>query len=232
MKILRALKAMAPYLAVLITLLGIVNFFWVLRANEQYGGGALNGYVRNGHYYLAMHGTYTEVSRAIWENIRLHELGLWFGAPLVAVSFGYLMLGYVFPMVMGLRQGEVVEERVRAIQATGMLLASGTCSGSIGGVSLGGPLIYIEVYPGGITVRPFLNQPVAILKSEMRSIKRSGWSMVEIVCLSPDISGPIMVHAAPQSVLGAELDRLGSDLPSTTRRGSSAPRYTGPRPGL
>jgi hypothetical protein len=92
-------------LAVLITLLWVANFFWTLSLSAQYGGGALNGFVRDGHYYLGQHGAYIQVSQATWELIRLHELGIWLGAPLVIVSFGYLLFTVGFPRSMGAAPG-------------------------------------------------------------------------------------------------------------------------------
>ena len=114
MKIRPQLRAIVVGLAALITLLWVANFFWTLSLGAQYGGGALNGFVRDGHYYLGQHGGYTQVSQAIWEQIRLHELGIWLGVPFVVVGFSYLLFSLAFPAVMGLRQGGSAEERVQA----------------------------------------------------------------------------------------------------------------------
>lgn len=223
MRVSRALRAIAPYLAALITLLWIGNFIWVLGANAVYGGGALNGFVRDGHYYVGEHGSYTEVGQAIWERIRLHELGLWLGVPVFIASFGYLLFGSVFPAIIGLRHGGVVAERIQSIRTSGIRLASGTCSGNVGGVGYGGPFLFIEVFPGGITVRPFLQHPTAILRAELRGITVSRRRrMYTIVHASPDITSPIVLALSPHSELASTLGRLAQEL-------NPAAPYSSPR---
>jgi hypothetical protein len=194
------LKPLSLFLAVPVVLVGVANFAWVLGANNKYGGGALGGFVRNGHYYVGQHGGYTEVSRAIWEDIRVHELALFLGWPLVFGCFGYLLVGGIFPWIMGLRRGEVVAARVHAVRASGMVLAGARCKGSVAGVGLGFPAaIAIELYPAGLTVRVVLEPVVAILKEELTRIEvpkgRFG-RRVEITHRSSDIQSPIALNLA------------------------------------
>lgn len=47
-----------------------------------YGGDALNGKVEDGHYYLASHGRYTEVSQRFFEYSRIHALSAFIAIPL------------------------------------------------------------------------------------------------------------------------------------------------------
>ena len=214
MTIARAQRAIMVSLAALITILWAVNFLWTLSLSAQYGGGALNGVVRDGHYYLSQHGSYTEVSQAIWERIRLHEIGLWLGVPLVVVSFGYLLFTVAFPATMGLRQGATVKERVREVRASGERLAAKICAGSIAGVRLGGPFIFIEVFPAGLTARVLFNQSIAILKEELRSIRTLRWRRYEITYSSPDLlNSPIILALSQDSELASALDWLARDVP-------------------
>lgn len=213
-------RHIAVGLATLITLLWAINFLWTLSLSAQYGGSALNGFVRDGHYYLGQHGTYTQINQATWELIRLHELVVWLGAPLVVISFGYLLFSVGFPRVIGLRQGEIVAERVRSVRASGTRIIAKTCAGSIGRVGLGGPFIFIEVFPGGLTVRIFLNQPIAILKREMHS-NFPGLGMYVITHTSPDIASPVHLYYVQGSALAGALDQLTQSLPDDTRHHSS-----------
>jgi len=223
----RGVRAVAVGLAVLITLLWIGNFLWTLNLSAQYGGGALNGFVRDGRYYLGQHGAYTQVSQATWELLRLHELGIWLGAPLVVVSFGYLLFTVAFPATMGLRQGAAVDERVQAVRASGPRLAAKTCAGwiggvGLGGVDLGGPFLFVEVFPGGLTVRLIFKEPIAILKEEVRRIMPEWWRRYVIAHDSPDINSPVILSFVKGTALAAALDQLALDLPQTAR-------HSGPR---
>ena len=226
MTVRRGPRAIAVPLAIPITLLWAANFFWTLSLSAQYGGGALNGFVRDGHYYLGQHGTYTEVSQAIWERIRLHELGIWLGVPFVVVSFSYLLFSLAFPAVMGLRQGDIVAERVQTVRAYGTRLAAKTCAGSIGGVGLGGPFIFVEAFPGGLTVRLILKQPIAILKEEVRSIAPMRVTRYVITHTSPDIASPVILNFVQGSALANALDQLAQDFPQTAHHSLPRSRYS------
>jgi hypothetical protein len=199
-------------LAALITLLWGVNFLWTLSLSAQYGGGALNGFVRNGRYYHTQHGTYSEVGQAIWEQIRLHELGIWLGLPFVVVSFGYLLFTFAFPAVMGLRQGGEVNERVQAARASGERLAAGRCAGSIAGVSYGWPFLFVEVFPGGLTLRPFLQRPIVIRKDEVRRLTAK-WNRYGVTHTSPDVLSPVVLTVIFHRGLAAALEALARNLP-------------------
>ncbi len=219
MHIVRMLKPLSLCFAVLVVLVGAANFLWVLGANDKYGGGALNGFVRNGHYYLAQHGSYTEVSRAIWEDIRLHELALFLGWPLVFACFAYILLGGVFPRVMGLRRGEAVIERVRTVRASRVVLAQARCSGSVAGVSLGFPAaLAIELYPAGLTLRVLLEPTVAILKEELTNVELPKGRIsrrVEIAHRSPDVQSPLKLNISRTSDLAVALGQFVESAGST-----------------
>jgi hypothetical protein len=215
--ILRAARALLPYLLALISIAGWANFFWYIGENLQFDGSALGGVVRDGHYYLAQHGTYTEVSQAVWEHIRVHEMSLWLSMPGVFACFIFLLMGYVFPWVVGLRQGEIVAERVRDAQVPRMPLAAGWCIGNIGGVAYGFPSIGVQVFSEGITIRLFPRQPVAILKAELNRVERpkSRARWTEITHHSPDIVSPVKLYISPQSELAGALDRLAARADAT-----------------
>lgn len=212
MRIARVLKAVSLCIAALVVLIGAANFLWFMGENEKYGGSALDGYVRYDHYYLADHGSYTEVSRAIWEDIRLHELVFFLGWPLVLACLAYIVLGGVGPRMIGLRRGEAVIERVRAIRASGMLLARAHCMGNVAGLNLGLPgALTIELYPGGLTVRVMLEPTVAILREELTHVELPKWrygGRVEIVHRSPDIQSPLRLAISRSNDLAVALARF------------------------
>jgi hypothetical protein len=63
-----------PWVAVGVIVVGFVNFFAFIAISSALGGDALNGYARDGHYYVASHGSYTEVSQTVWTLNRIHAL--------------------------------------------------------------------------------------------------------------------------------------------------------------
>jgi hypothetical protein len=210
-------------LAALFLLLWGVNAVWTFSLSAQYGGSSLDGVVRNGHYYLAQHGTYTPVSQAIWDQMRLHELGFRIGIPVAFICFCYLLLTLAAPAVMGLRQGESVHERVQAICASGPRLAAKTCAGNIGGVRLGGPFLFVDVFPGGLTVRLIFQKPIAIRKEEVREIF-SELGRYVIAHTSPDIASPVILSFVKGTALAEALDQLAPDQGEGMRPDASGRR--------
>ncbi len=218
MKLLRLLKALIPYLLAAFALFYFGNLFWSIGLMSHYGGSALQGSAHDGHYYLFEHGSSVEVSKAVWENIRLHEMVLDISAIPGFGSFALLLLQYVFPAVMGLRRGPAVAERVAAVRASGEQLARERCMGTLANVSLGIPVIVVEVYPAGLLVQYFLSPSIAILRSELRSVTRKKWNRLEIDHRSPDLGGVIRLRTQSYSAFDQALGQLVSVRDESTRR--------------
>jgi hypothetical protein len=70
----------------LVIYLGLLNFISFLAIYFLIGGDAPNGKVENGHYYLDQHGTYTEVSHAVFIYSACHAYSALFGLVLVFVA--------------------------------------------------------------------------------------------------------------------------------------------------
>ncbi len=218
MKLLRLLKAFIPYLLAAFALFYVGNLLWSISLMSHYGGSALQGSAHDGHYYLFEHGSSVEVSKAVWENIRLHEMVLYISAIPGFGSFALLLLGDVFPMMMGLRRGPAVAERVVAVRASGEQLARKRCTGALANVGLGLPVIVVEIYPAGLLVQYFLSPPVAILKSELRSVTLKNWDRLEIDHRSPDLGGVILLRSEPASVFDQALGQLAPVREESTQR--------------
>ncbi len=54
--------------------LTLFNFFAFIGIGAYFGGSAMNGYVRDGHYFLCAHGGCSEVSRSIWNYSCWHAV--------------------------------------------------------------------------------------------------------------------------------------------------------------
>jgi hypothetical protein len=69
--------------------IALFNFLAYVTATSVLGGDAVNGHIADGHYYLAMHGRTTEVSRAVFEYSLWHTYALWIT---FAVAIGLWLL--------------------------------------------------------------------------------------------------------------------------------------------
>lgn len=54
----------------------VLNFVVFVSVTISFGGNALNGGVRNGHYFLMMGGVYTQVSRPVFIYSAIHSLSV------------------------------------------------------------------------------------------------------------------------------------------------------------
>ncbi len=64
----------------------LANFFAFVLVAVRIGGDALNGKVEDGHYYLANHGKYTEVSASTFQYSRTHALSIFVTHPLAFIA--------------------------------------------------------------------------------------------------------------------------------------------------
>ncbi len=57
--------------------IGAANFLTFTIIAERLGGDAANGKEEAGHYFLAEHGSLTEVSKSIFDYSRFHAYSVW-----------------------------------------------------------------------------------------------------------------------------------------------------------
>jgi hypothetical protein len=71
-----------------LVVIAFINFavFWII--GVYIGGDAINGKAENGHYYVASHGRYIEVSKELWAYSKIHTESVW-----ITHSLGILVGG-------------------------------------------------------------------------------------------------------------------------------------------
>lgn len=62
--------------------IALINFFSFLAVTLVLGGGALNGHVEAGHYFLSSHGKLTETTEQIFRYSQIHGASLFITHPL------------------------------------------------------------------------------------------------------------------------------------------------------
>jgi hypothetical protein len=208
------IKSALPYLALIAIAVGFFNFFWFFAESAALGGDGLNGYARGGRYYVASHGSYTEVSEAAWTWSRIHAVSVFITHPLAMAGGAYLLLRFVFPSMMAGRTSEpATDDRVQRIRGSGKLLASAGTAGKVGLVNFSGPLLEVSVYPGGVVIKPVFMKPHAILASEIRGVtaKRSILGRrVEIAHTGVDSTSPFVIFGSGDSTLVGAIEYVAS----------------------
>ncbi|MBR8334771.1 hypothetical protein KDW69_24280 [Burkholderia ambifaria] len=73
------------------SVLAFFNFFVFWCAAVYLGGDALNGYVRDLHYFVCAHGSCHEVTHSIWVYSYWHAISSFLGIALVFVEIAILI---------------------------------------------------------------------------------------------------------------------------------------------
>jgi hypothetical protein len=171
------------WLAGAVVVLGFLNFLWFF-AESAKAGDALNGYVRDGHYFLSSHGRATEVSREAWDWSRVHALSVFVTHPLALLGGAYLVFTQAFPSMIGGSRRPDDRLRVERILSSGNVLAATRTGGRLGALRLSRGLVRVEVRPGGLVVTPLAMTPIGIDASDIVGVEQSqarfGPSTIEV----------------------------------------------------
>lgn len=114
--------------------------------------------------------------------------------PLAMLAMAYLLFQHIFPAMMYRAGPEPRKQAIQTLLATGAVQAKTSCGGYIGALQFRGPLLQVEVYPGGMLIKPWLMPAVAILNTEILDIQpRTVWlsQVVEISHTSQLVASPI-----------------------------------------
>ena len=209
------MKTTPTLLAAAGVVVGFVNFFAFFVISTRLGGDALNGYERDGHYYVSSQGRATEVSEIQWRLSRLHAISIWITHPLAMAAMAYLLFNHVFPSMMYRATNRELAEAEQAVRRSGTPLASICCGGRIGNGNMNyrGPLVHAEVYPGGILVKPIFQAPFALATSDIASVhfKPEWWDKgVEIAHTSPQVTSPIFLRCSGDDPFMTALRKITS----------------------
>jgi len=81
-----------PCVLRVLVVVAMVNFFSFVAIASANGGDAINGYKRDGRYFVCQHGGCTEVSRNFWWYSYWHCISMWIthGSALIA---GFIYVG-------------------------------------------------------------------------------------------------------------------------------------------
>ncbi|MBS0276418.1 MAG: hypothetical protein JSR81_02250 [Proteobacteria bacterium] len=69
------------WLAALVALWCVIDFAAFVVVSIFIGGDAINGYTKGGYYFVCMHGSCHEVTRAVFEYSRWHAISLFVSFP-------------------------------------------------------------------------------------------------------------------------------------------------------
>jgi hypothetical protein len=209
------IKKAVPYLALIAVLVGFVNFIWFFAESAAFGGDGLNGYARDGHYFLGSHGSYTEVSQALWTWSRIHGVSVFITHPLAIAGMAFLLTRFIFPsMMVGRTTQAGTDDRAARIRSSGPLITSSRTAGQVGAIRFSGPLLNVSVYPGGLVIKPVFMNAHAIPASEIQSVEpRRGvfGRRVEISHAGVDSASPFVLFGSGDSALVKAIEHVANN---------------------
>jgi len=187
---------------------GLGNFFWFLLESMSIGGDALNGYARDGHYFVASHGTYTEVAEATWTWSRMHALSVFVTHPLgIAAGFVFILTGG--PLLLAGLRGSTEERRQRAEWAlAGEFHAAESVRVQVGGIPLQRSTTVV-VTGRGLVARIGW-ETITVLGGEIRDVVSDstlGRRRLSVGHDGVDIPSPLVIQIGPSSTLLGAIER-------------------------
>src|SRR5258707_1733960 len=130
-------------------------------------------------------------------------LPLWVTHPLALLSMAYLVFRVVFPAAMGRQGATDATQREQVLRASGPALASADPGGQIGTLTMSWPLLAVQVFPGGILLKPTFMRSAAILKSEITGLRVKkvllGSRYVEVTYNASGVYSPLVLYVSPET---------------------------------
>jgi len=202
------------WVALVVVLVGLANFFWFMAESASLGGDAVNGVVRDGHYFVSNHGALTEVSPAEWRWSRAHGISVIGTHLLTMVGMAYMLFAVFFPAMLPSRTPAETSDRLDQVRASGPEIAGGRIAGQLADLRLSGPLLDVAIHPGGIALKPPFMSPVVLLANELEGIswdRRWGQDRLTIAYRSGTWLGPIRLYTSRDGQLAIAIERLMPD---------------------
>jgi hypothetical protein len=139
----------------------------------------------------------------VWVSTSSSPLPVIITHPLGLVAGFYLFTQVINPRLMGRQSTAESRQREAFLRGTGAPLAATRSGGRIGRAYLRSGYLKIEVYPGGILLKPTFMTSLAVLTSEISGVrlKRGVFegTFVEIQCSSSAVNSPVALFVGPSS---------------------------------
>jgi hypothetical protein len=209
-----------PYLGVVAFVVAMANFGWSFVESVTIGG-ALNGYVDQGHYYVLLKPGYHEVSQATWEWLRFHETSTYVTHALAfAGALWYMLTIGARRMVPAPRELPGSWRRVESVRSSGSCLAEARCGCRVANFSATWPFAHVSVHPGGLLLRVGFGDERAILLPEIRIVLTGRrWISLglEIEHDAVDLPSPLILWVGRHSSVETALRDLAESEPGGAR---------------
>lgn len=208
------IRSALPWLALALV---FANFVWFYLETQSIGGDGLNGYVRDGHYFVTSHGASREVPEGVWMWSRIHAASVLIGFPIGLLAMAFILLTRGFPLLMrgtGNLSDEIRASRVREIRGSGVRQAAGMGS-RVGWLTFSNGWLVVSVYEAGLIVEPLYMREFAILATEVvRIAPRRGFlgESVAVVHQGVEIRSPVIVSTRDSEHLVEVLTRRWPDV--------------------
>lgn len=201
----------AGWLAPLVFLLLVGNFFWLVSDADRYGGGASGGYVRDGHYFLGNHGALTEVDRGTWEWMRLHEMTVLLGFPL-AIACGVLISKRRGSQwFIGGPPASTAEMRLEAVRGSGRPTFEAAPAVRFSTVDVAAGLASLTFHPGGLILTLPDVEGKAMARTDVVRIEEHPTvdpPNISITHVASDIASPLIVFTPSDGEVAGAIRRM------------------------
>ena len=171
------------------------------------------------------------VNFSIWVSSSTSPLPVIITHPLAILAGMYLFTQVIDPRFMGHQSRAESRQREEQLRGTGSPLAVSSSGGRIGRAHLRRGSLRIEVYPGGILLKPWFMASFAVLTAEISGLRIEQGvltgAFIEVDCPSSLTNSPVALFVAPSSAVAKAIEHItGMQL---TFAGDGDPRFTSSR---
>jgi hypothetical protein len=133
--------------------------------------------------------------------------------PLTILAAGYLLTQLVLPWFMGSQSREESAQREQLLRASGAPLAAANTGGRIGGVYVSRGLLTVQVFPGGILLKPLLMRSSAVVNGEVTGLRvkqavLGGGPYIEVTCSTSAVNSRIAMYVSPTSDVARAIEQI------------------------
>jgi hypothetical protein len=140
-------------------------------------------------------------------------VSIWISHPLTIVAAADLLTQLILPRFMGGQSREEARQREELLRASGAVLAATRTGGRIGRVYVSRGLLGVQVFPGGLLLKPTFMRSSAVLNNEVTGlqVKQSvlgGGPYIQVNCSTPAVSSPVALYVPPTSDVARAIEQI------------------------
>jgi hypothetical protein len=140
-------------------------------------------------------------------------VSIWISHPLTILAAAYLLTQLILPYFMGQQSSEEARQREQLLRASGAVLAATRTGGRIGRVYVSRGWLGVQIFPGGVLLKPTFMRSSAVLNGEVTGLEvkqgmLGGGPYIQVTCSTPAVNSRIVLYVPPTSDVARAIEQI------------------------